>query len=151
MQLTSNSKDNIIILRSAIRSVVPSEILQDLCLTQAVHESNLLRSPSQLAMKYNNLFGIKGKGLTGKSVMLPTWEEVNGKTVYIKAPFAQNDSLEDSVKQWYKLMNKPRYKIVLDSKSLDDAFVNIVKAGYATDSRYSTKLKSVYDSIKDIK
>lgn len=151
MLLTADTKQNIKNLRKACKEVYADlPILADLCLTQGVHESNLLNRPSQLALRYNNLFGIKGKGLTGKSILLPTWEEVNGKTVYVKAAFAYNDSIEDSIKQHRNLMMKARYKPVRESKTLDEAFVNIYKAGYATDSKYPDKLKATKLRIDEI-
>jgi len=149
--LTQNRDENIKLLRSVTSEVYSgSPILADLALTQGVHESNLLRKPSQLAEKYNNLFGIKGKGLTGKSVMLPTWEVVKGKTVYVKAAFAFNDSLEDSVKQHSNLMQKPRYKSVLEAKTLDEAFEAVYTAGYATDPKYAQKLQDVWKQVQII-
>lgn len=148
-QLLIKPKDNLNLLKPLIQEVYADlPIVGELCLTQAFHESNLLRYPSQLALKYNNLFGIKGKGLTGKSVMLPTWEEVNGKTVYVKAAFAMNDSVEDSVQQHFNLMQKDRYKIVRESKTREEAFKNILKAGYATDSKYVTRLEETWNAIQ---
>ena len=148
--LTNDVQTNLKMLRHAVNAVyTESQIMADLCFTQGVHESNLLGVPSQLAAHYNNLFGIKGKGLTGKSIMLPTWEVIDGKTVYVKAAFAYNDSLEDSVRQHYNLMQKDRYKPVRESKTLDEAFVNIVKSGYATDLSYTDRLRAVWNKIKD--
>lgn len=150
MILTQDKNKNVKDLRTACESVYGKGIMADLCWTQGVHESNLLGKPSQLAMKYNNLFGIKGKGNSGKSVSLPTWEEINGKVVKVNADFASNDSIEDSVKQHQRLMQRPRYSRVRNSKTLDEAFKMILACGYATDARYSQKLSTVYQQILKI-
>jgi flagellar protein FlgJ len=148
--LTNNPVENIKLLKTEIEKVYDSSLMQDVCLTQAVHESGILKSPSKLAAQYNNLFGIKGKGLTNKAVRLPTWEVINGKVVQVKAEFAYNDSLVDSIRQHYNLMQRPRYKPVLDAKTLDKAFEALYSCGYATDNLYSKKLMAVYKQIKGL-
>jgi flagellum-specific peptidoglycan hydrolase FlgJ len=150
MKLTNNPKNNIKLLKDLISKEYVNPIMQDVCLTQAVHESGLLNHPSKLASQYNNLFGIKGKGLTNKTILLPTWEMVNGKVVRIKAPFAFNDNLSDSIKQHKALMNRPRYSRVKEAKTLDSAFKALYDCGYATDVGYASKLMAVYNQIQRI-
>lgn len=117
-----------------------------LAAAQAVHESGMLSGkPSQLASKYNNYFGIKGSG-SGGSVELPTNEEINGRMVRMPQGFSRNLSVNDSFAQHRNLMNKPRYRSVLQSSSLEDAARAVQQNGYATDSRYSSKLMDVYNN-----
>lgn len=120
--------------------------MQFVVVTQAIHESGfLLKSGgSQLALKYNNLFGIKGKGDNG-SVSLPTWEEINGKVVHVNANFAVYKSHESAFAAHRRLMEKPRYKRVLEAKTPLEAFRALVLCGYATDGKYSKKLNDIYE------
>jgi flagellum-specific peptidoglycan hydrolase FlgJ len=157
--LNQDNKINIkIIQRLAYQVYEGNQILADLTTAQAILESNLLGSkPSTLAFKYNNLFGIKGKGTKG-SVMLETWEEEKGKEVRLKQPFAWNASIEDSLLQRKLLLengtkNKPdRYHPVLKAKTFEEAARALVLGGYATDSKYATKLINIYEKyLKPVK
>lgn len=159
LELTSDPKVNISRIIEASRATnTDNPIVADLSAAQAILESGLHGKPSQLAMKYNNLFGIKGTG-TGKvidgkmknRVNLPTkeysqahgWEEVDQF-------FAVNASLEDSFKQHRELFergtrdNPKRYLPVLKAKTFEEAAQAVRKAGYATDPAYPGKLIAVY-------
>jgi flagellum-specific peptidoglycan hydrolase FlgJ len=135
-------------LVQAAKEVFPhNPILQRLVVTQAIHESGFLtkRGGSQLALKYNNLFGIKAK-LNQESVMLPTWEHIKGKDVQVKAPFRVFKDHADCFEGYNQLISMKRYERVRKSKTIEEAFVMIWKCGYATDPRYPGKLQSVYNS-----
>lgn len=132
----------------AIKTVYADQpVLRDLCFAQAVHESNLLHHPSKLAIYYNNFFGIKGKGTRG-SILLPTWEHINGKDIFVKAAFAYNKTMTDSINQHKALMSKPRYKQVLIAPSFEEACQAVYKAGYATDPNYPSKLITTFEIAK---
>lgn len=160
LELTSDPKVNISrIIQAAHATNTDNPIVADLSAAQAILESGLQSKPSQLAIKYNNLFGIKGTG-TGKvidgkmknRVNLPTkeysqahgWEEVDQF-------FAVNASLEDSFKQHRELFergtrdNPKRYLPVLKAKTFEEAAQAVRKAGYATDPAYPGKLIAVYN------
>ena len=123
-------------------------VMAKLAASQAVWESHLYNEPSLLAIKYNNLFGIKGQGSNGKTPPLWTWEWKKGK---VKLPFAWNKNLQDSFAQHKNLMNKDRYKDVLTANSFEEAADNIYKAGYATDQTYPDKLKYTFNTyLKDL-
>lgn len=115
---------------------------------QAVLESRLLGSnPSQLAAKYNNYFGIKGRGDAG-SVSLSTNEELSGAMQRVNAKFAANTSPEASFYQHMSLMLRmPRYAPFLQASSTEEAINAIARSGYATDSKYGPKLTSVYKQL----
>jgi flagellum-specific peptidoglycan hydrolase FlgJ len=121
-------------------------VLAQLTATQAVLESGLNGHPSQLASKYNNLFGIKGNGTNG-SVNLPTHEYINGRTVRVNANFAHNNSIADSFTQHQKLLSNSRYKNVAAAKSFPEAAQAIKDAGYATDKNYPSLLQNTYNSV----
>lgn len=124
------------------------EVLQQVAVTQAIHESGFLNKSggSQLAVKYNNLFGIKAvKGQP--SVKMRTWEHINGKDIQVYADFAWYDSFTDSFVYHRKLMEKPRYSRVIASKTVSEAFNMLQACGYATDPRYPQKLQKVYDLV----
>ena len=151
--LPLNYKHNIkLVVDAAARVFKGNYVLICLCVCQAILESGLTSKPSQLASKYNNLFGIKGKGTgtskaTGKfisTVNLPTTEYVKGKKVFVDQFFAVNANLVDSVQQYKKIIDKDRYKRVRDSLTVEEAFENIYKCGYATDIKYPEKLHGVY-------
>ena len=145
-QLTPNLADNLAILREIVKETYPeSTIMQDLCLAQAILESRLLEAPSSLAMSpNNNLFGIKGQGTAG-TVYLWTHEWIKGKEIQIKAGFAKNLSLNDSIAQHRHIMELDRYKRVWESKTFEDAANMIRICGYATDPEYSKSLIVIYN------
>jgi flagellum-specific peptidoglycan hydrolase FlgJ len=147
--LSQNSQDNIKAVKIAANNVFSSEILADLAVAQSILESNLYGKPSGLAYNSNNLFGIKGSGTAG-SVVRETREYVKGKWITIQDKFAANNSLEDSFRQYKKVLELPRYKAVLESKTFEEAAKAVWKGGYATDPNYPSKLIAIYNKyIKD--
>lgn len=149
--LSADNRLNIQIIHKLAQQVYPNnKVLADLTTAQAILESNLQGlKPSQLAFKYNNLFGIKGRGTKG-SVSLPTKEEVKGKMITVNQSFAWNNSIEDSLQQRKHLFengtsdNPTRYFKVLAAQTFEEAAEAVYKAGYATDSSYTTQLITIY-------
>lgn len=136
-------------LLDSAKKVYPNSVLmQKVVVTQAILESGFLNrnGGSLLAHKYNNLFGIKGYGTSGR-VLLPTWEHLNGRDVQVKDWFASNATQEDSFKQHKTLMDRPRYEPVRDAPTPKEAFIQLQKCGYATDVAYPQKLFSIYSAI----
>lgn len=151
--LSLDPQKNIALVKKlATQAYAGNQVLADLTTAQAILESGLAnpKSPSQLAIKYNNLFGIKGNGTKG-SVGLMTTEYVKGKPEQIKQEFAWNASVEDSITQRKKLFqngtsdNPTRYFKVLAAPTFHDAAVAVYQAGYATDIHYVDELISVYN------
>lgn len=131
-------------LITAAKSVhYDNEILQKVAVTQAILESN--SGKSQLSSKYNNYFGIKGRGTAG-TVTLWTSEYLNGKRVRVRANFAVYKSVSDSLRQHQRLLNRKRYLGVGSAKNVSQAFTELYRAGYATDPKYPEKLMRVYKS-----
>ena len=136
-------------------------------LTQAAHESAF--------GKYafgNNFFGIKpGKNWTGKTQLLKTneysitpnltfpeiisktQETVRGKLMWhyrIRDYFRAYDTAQEGfLDHGQFLINNKRYAIALLFKDQPEKFfLEIAKAGYATDPGYCAKLIEIYKTIK---
>ena len=117
--------------------------------TQAAHESNYGRSG--LAVKSNNLFGIKaGSSWVGRFDTWPTYEVIGGKEVQVQAKFRKYSSWTESVRDWAELIMR-RYPKAYSAALDHDArtfFNELQKGGYATDPSYASKLVGVYQSIE---
>ncbi len=152
--LTEDPKLNIKIVKEvAARSFLNQEVLRDLTIAQAILESNLQNKPSELAMKYCNLFGQKPshsidslkKGTKG-IIYLWTKEYIKGKEITVKDGFLWNENIEDSFLQHKELFEKlPRYQGVLKAKTFEEAANEVRLAGYATDPSYTKLLISIYN------
>lgn len=156
MILTNDIKQNLQAIKLlCLRLHDPDLVLARLTAAQAILESRLLGIPSKLAKDYNNLFGIKGKGTnTPESIIFKTKEQTSKGWIEIPQAFAWNKSLEDSLAQHKKLLNRPRYAPVLAAcylKSFDRAAKALVICGYATDSKYAEKLIGINrDYLQDM-
>ncbi|URZ87954.1 glycoside hydrolase family 73 protein [Floricoccus penangensis] len=126
-------------------------IRASLIMAQAILESNF--GQSDLASKYNNLFGVKA-GTTDKHIKLETKEYIDGKWITIKDDFAWYDSWSDSIIAHAKLMregvdwDKNLYEDVIAADNYKDAAKSIEDAGYATDPTYADKLIEVIEQYK---
>lgn len=101
---------------------------------------------SGLTTKYNNYFGIKG----GKGVSLETEEEVNGKRVSITDKFRVYNSVEDSIKDYVRLLTtNDKYKEVLKAKSPEEQAELIGNSPYSTSSTYGSSIKNTIKSNQD--
>lgn len=138
-------------LMAGAKEVYPdNKILQQVVVTQAIHESNFLGKSggSQLALRYNNLFGIKGKGDAG-SVLLPTWEHINGKDIQVKDNFAVYSSHAACMARHADLIHKPIYRRVLNAMSCPEAFKALTGV-WATDPKYYVKLQAIWEKYVKI-
>lgn len=119
-------------------------ILPSLTIVQAICESGW--GKSSLTSKYNNLFGMKWTKNCGYYyVELLTSEYVNGKYIRVKAKFRKYDSWEDSIKDHSRLLQKSRYKPVLECKDYICATEQIRKCGYATSPTYTQTLRKIIE------
>jgi len=113
---------------------------------QAVLESAW--GSSGLAIKYHNLFGIKGS-YKGNTAMLNTWEVYGGKRYDIKAGFRAYPDWNTSVLDYGVFLTvNPRYKKALHIKEYRRQIEAIHQAGYATDPAYSDKVISIIEKYK---
>lgn len=116
---------------------------------QAVNESGW--GKSSLASKHHNYFGLKtGRTWHGESVKLKTKEEYQkGKLVTIYADFRCYPDLESGVKGYYEFINTKRYA---NLKNIKDpyTYVSLIKQdGYATSTKYVTRVMNVVDTIRN--
>lgn len=127
-----------------------TKLLPSITIAQACLESNY--GQSDLAQKYNNLFGVKGTSKTTSAVMT-TKEYTNGKWVTVKARFQIYDSYEASIRAHNRLFqegttwNKNQYKDVLNAKNYSEQAKALVTDGYATDPDYATKLTNLIEQF----
>jgi len=99
------------------------------------------------SVKDNNYFGIKaGSSWKGPTQEFMTWEEVGGKRVNMRDKFRSYTSPVQAFKDWKSLMER-RYPGVLTATTFADAVKALVKGGYATDSKYGSKLQSINTKI----
>lgn len=153
-QLTNDSQTNIELVRPlCYASFTDNKLLAELTFVQAILEGGLRSSPpSQLALIYNNLFGIKGMG-TGKlvdgkmrsKVLLPTHEFYHGEMQEIHDTFAVNANIEDSIEQHKALFKLPRYADLWIATTFEDIAEWVQDDGYATSPTYPQELIDVYN------
>lgn len=96
---------------------------------------------SHLAKEGNNLFGIKAYSTwTGKVVGQAPIEEDNGT----RTPYRAYDSIEDSVRDFYELMQVDRYTPIRTATTVYDA-LKFHETGYAGDITKDSQLKRIID------
>lgn len=125
----SSKTDNFInkIYPHAVEDMKQSGVLASLTIAQAILESGW--GESRLAQEGNNLFGIKkGDGWNGKTISL------NG------SQWRVYDSWLGGIQDHSKLLQKPRYAKVIQTKDYKVACEEVRLAGYCTESDYSQKL-----------
>lgn len=153
-QLSLDPEANINLIMDLSKECFPdNSVLADLTAAQAILESRLEDSPpSALALKYNNLFGIKGYGTHRPNyINLPTHEYYRGQWTESDSLFAWNNDIEDSLAQHKQLfeegtMDSPdRYKNLLTARSFSEAAGMLMTDGYATDPNYQKELLRIYE------
>jgi lysozyme len=132
------------ILPGAIDSYNKYGILPSVTLSQAILESGW--GESSLSTSANNLFGIKGSGTAG-SVLMPTTEEVNGKTISILDNFRAYNNINESIVDHAELLGTAkRYEGVRTATDYKTAISALQNSGYATESDYGVNLLGVINS-----
>lgn len=101
---------------------------------------------SKIMMKANALFGIKaGSGWKGKVYSSYTNEVYDGVECTEYATFRAYDSIEESIKDYYKLI-KNNYKKALNCNTQKESIQAIKNGGYATDPEYVSKIMSIINA-----
>lgn len=94
----------------------------------------------------NNYFGIKaGASWAGPTVTTGTWEEEGGKAVKQNAKFRSYESPVQSFRDWASTVGR-RWSGALSAPTFGEAVESLrygQPGGYATDSRYGSKLRSI--------
>lgn len=149
-----DSKKNIALVKKLAKEYYVYEpLFADLAVTQAILEAGLRETPpSVLALKYNNLFGIKGTGrgliINGREVTwisLPTHEFYRGSMREISQIFAVNGSIEESIAQHNAVLSLDRYSNLHLANTFEQIAHSIYEDGYATDPGYPKELIAIYN------
>ena len=140
---TANKTTNFInkLAPLAVADYKRSNVLPSLTIAQGILESGW--GESELAVKANNLFGIKADARwSGKVYNTETKEyyDSSNTPTTITANFRSYDSWEGGVKDHSEFLKADRYSKVLSAKNYQEACTEIYKAGYATDPNYTSKL-----------
>lgn len=123
-----------------------SDVIKQVCLAQAALETGY--GSSSLMVKAHALFGIKAnKTWKGKVYSAKTNEVYAGIEQTVSATFRAYDTVADSVRDYFKLLQGKRYKEALTAKTVEDAVHIIVKGGYATDPKYAEKVINIYKQV----
>lgn len=150
----TNSRQNIEVVKHLCTNHYKDmPLFASLTTAQAILESGLRQAPpSSLALKYNNLFGIKGtgtgiivNGILKTFVSLPTHEFYRGEMREISQLFAVNSTIEESIAQHSKILSLPRYANLKTAKTFEEIAKFIYEDGYATDPGYPQELIAVYN------
>lgn len=126
----------------------PYGILPSVTIAQACLESNY--GQSELAKKYNNLFGVKGTDPNTSQVMT-TKEFVNGRWETIHGRFQIYDSYQASIHAHTMLFvngttwNSKQYQHVLAAKDYQTQAKALETDGYATDPGYANKVITIIE------
>lgn len=135
-----------IIKPMVIKDMQTSRILASLTAAQALIESN--KGNSGLAVKANNLFGMKGE-YEGQSITLPTKEHVNGQYITINAKFRKYPSWVDSISDHSSLFwRSARYTNLRGCMDYKQACINVQRDGYATSPVYAQTLTKTIETYK---
>ncbi|MFJ8513209.1 glycoside hydrolase family 73 protein [Lysinibacillus xylanilyticus] len=123
-------------------------VLPSITIAQAILESNY--GKSELSIKANNLFGIKGS-YKGESVKMQTMEYKNNKSYTIETEFRAYPDLKSAFIDHTKLIlegtswNEHQYYDVLAAANYQEAAHALKKNHYSTDPMYPEKLIAIIE------
>lgn len=97
---------------------------------------------SDLAVRGFNLFGVKANPTwTGRTLILPTREYLNGKWVTVQAKWRRYANWQECIDDHALFFHhNQRYKKALQTQDPQEFARRIATAGYATDPNYAEKL-----------
>ncbi len=122
------------------------KILPSMTVAQAILESSW--GKSTLSKKYYNFFGMKaGSNYKGETVTLKTTEEINGKIVTVNGTFRVYHSFNQGIEGYYQFITGySRYSNLIGETDYKAACRKIKEDGWATDSKYTTKLINLIET-----
>ena len=126
-----------------------SKVLPSLTIAQSILESGW--GESELAVKANNLFGIKADARwSGKVYSTETKEyyDSSNTPTTITTNFRAYDNWEGGIKDHSEFLQADRYSKVINAKDYKTACEEGYKAGYATDPNYTSKLIKLIEDYK---
>ena len=104
---------------------------------------------STLSIKDNNLFGIKAVG-NQPATIYPTREYINGRYVSINDKFRHYENIKESIEDYIRLLNRPRYKAALSKPNILEMLKAIQKAGYSTNPDYAIYINSIANKLNSM-
>lgn len=119
-------------------------------IAQAILESNW--GMSELALNYNNLYGVKGD--PEESVLMETQEFVDNEWITIQDYFKVYENFAASIEDHAQLMvegtswNPTLYHPVLNAPTYQEAAKALQQAGYATDPTYPQKVIDIVEQYE---
>lgn len=124
------------------------------CIAQACCESGF--GSSKIMSNANAYFGIKAtkswvqnKKYGGKVYNAKTQECYDGATyTTIVDCFRAYNSLEDSVRDYFDLLELSRYNACLTKTTVHDCITDIKNGGYATSPTYVSTIDKIYEQYK---
>jgi len=136
----------------AAMTPVAKEVAADLGIShKVVLAQAALESGWGSRVKGNNLMGIKSHGEEG-GLDVVTHEVVNGKRVKLTDSFRQYNTPEDSIRGYGAFLKaNSRYKHFLraGAENEDAQLSALQTSGYATDPKYSFKLRTIMNGLPD--
>lgn len=126
-------------------------ILPSVTIAQAILESNF--GESELAVKANNLFGVKGS-YHGNSIKLPTKEYKNNKIYTTEDEFRAYPDWASALLDHANLFlegtswNKNQYQAVLAATNFKEAAHALKENDYSTDPKYPEKLIAIIEQYQ---
>ena len=127
---------------AALMSAVDHQIFPSVALSQAVLESGWGRST--LALRYNNIFGIKGYNASNR-VRTTTFEKVNGRRVPRRVTFRIFKDWSQSIYYHGDLLATD-YRYAHARTAADwKTYVDLISGKYASEPRYAKKLGTIIE------
>ncbi|MDG3131772.1 N-acetylmuramoyl-L-alanine amidase, partial [Streptococcus suis] len=148
--LSSSQKSFFEIVAPTIQEIAKrNSLLPSVVLSQAILESSW--GTSYLATQGNNLFGIKADNTwTGETIEILTNEFRNGEAKQEKQLFRKYNSWIDSISDYAKFFTSTpwrtrNYQVYRTATNYQEAILALQQSGYATDPKYSEKLRSMIE------
>lgn len=137
------------IVRKVVKELGYGNAQIQTCIAQACCESAY--GTSSIMVNANAVFGIKAdKGWVNaghKFFNAKTKECYDGKTyVGIVDGFRAYDSIEEGIRDYFKLLSYPRYNKCLTKTTVKDCITEIKNGGYATSPTYINTIVSIYNT-----
>lgn len=137
------------IVRKVVKELGYGNAQIQTCIAQACCESAY--GTASIMTKANAVFGIKAdKGWVNaghKFYKAGTKECYDGKNyVGIVDGFRAYDSIEEGIRDYFKLLSYPRYNKCLTKTTVKDCITEIKNGGYATSPTYINTIVSIYNA-----
>lgn len=133
------------LLSDKIDKIKDFPVLKSLAIAQSCLESRYGEKSF-----YGNIFGIKchDPNLYAGCRLGKTAEFVNGNYKNLSLAFQTYNNFDESLEDYARIMNLPRYKLVREAKDYLEATEAIRACGYATSISYTINLRKIIEKYK---